>query len=164
LRPTEESLNEDVTVDLTASCNEEGVGILTFTADFHDPVVFPTDKSLVDWRNVEFDGLGNELVTGNIDRILLARYEDLTPGDLETRIFDLELLADELWEFLDFKGGLTFDIYNLRLRDGDVLTDETFGGFDTYPEGGTWMLGHQCTFCQNPAPLILTEIQPVEPE
>jgi hypothetical protein len=155
LNPTADSLNEDVTADLTTSCNEDGEGILTFTADFQDPLAVPAGDTLFNWRNVEFDGLGNDIAAGNIDRILLARYDTLTAEDLETRVFDLELLADDLWEFADFKGGYAFDVLSLEHAD----TGAVFEGFAEYPEG-TWLLGHQCTTCQNPAPLILTELQP----
>ena len=161
LNPTADSVVDEVTADFSTSCNEDGDGILTFTAEFHEPVAVPAGKTLFDWRNVELDGLGNELASNNIDRILLARYETLTPGDLQNQIFDLEIVADDLWEFKDFKGGLTFDILNLQYRDASgELTDEKFEGFDEHPEGGTWLLGHQCTFCQNPAPLILTVLEP----
>lgn len=161
LYPTADSFNEEVTANLTTSCNENGEGILTFTADFKDPVVVPVGSTLFDWRNVELDGLGNEIASGDIDRILLARYETLTPDDLETQVFDLELLADDLWESEDFSGGLTFDLLNLLRRDASGnLTDETFEGFDDHPEGGTWVLGLQCTTCQNPAPFILTVLEP----
>jgi hypothetical protein len=160
LNPTSSSLNVEVTANLDVSCNEEGEGILTFTAAFQTPVAVPAGETLFDWRNVELDGLLNELNSGNINRILLAHYESLTPDDLETRVFDLEDLADDLWENPDFKGGVTYNLLNLKRRDTTGVTDETFEGFDAYPEGGTWLLGHQCTFCQNPAPLILTVLEP----
>ena len=155
LNPIADSLNEDVTADLTTSCNEDGEGILEFTAEFQEPLAVPAGKTLFNWRNVELDGLGNDIASGNIDRILLARYDSLTPDDLETRVFDLELLADDLWEYSEFKGGFSFDVLSLEHAD----SGEVFEGFAEYPES-TWLLGHQCTTCQNPAPFILTVLEP----
>lgn len=155
LNPIADSLNEDVTANLTTSCNEDGEGILEFTAEFQEPLAVPAGKTLFNWRNVELDGLGNEIASGNIDRILLARYDSLTPDDLELRVFDLELLADDLWEYPEFKGGFSFDVLNLEHADSGAV----FEGFAEYPES-TWLLGHQCTTCQNPAPFILTVLEP----
>jgi hypothetical protein len=154
LNPTADSVIAEVTGDLTTSCNEDGEGILSFTADFQAPLPFPPDTTLINWSHIETDGIGNEFVPEYIDRILVARYDSLTPDELENMVFDLEILADDLWEFNDFKGGLALDLLNLKHVD----SGETFEGFD--PEGGTWLLGHQCSFCQNPAPLILTVVEP----
>jgi hypothetical protein len=158
LNPTSDSVNEDVEADLTTSCDENGEGILTFTAEFKTPLVVPAGKTVFDWRNVEEDGIGNELDPDNLDRVLLARYESLAPEDLQTQIFDLEILADDIWEVGDHRG-YTIDVLTLYHREGDVVTEELFEGFDGFPEGSTWLLGHQCTFCQNPAPLILTVLE-----
>jgi hypothetical protein len=158
LNPTSSSFNTEVTADFRMACNEDGEGILEFTAYFHEPLVVPAGETLFNWRNVELNGLENELLPNMIDRVLLARYESLTPDDLETRMFDLEDLADDLWEF-DFTGGFSVDVRNLQRVDSTGRTDENFEGFDAHPEG-TWMLGMQCTTCQNPAPLILTVLEP----
>jgi hypothetical protein len=158
LNPTPSSFITEVTADFRMACNEDGEGILEFTAEFHEPLVVPAGKTLFNWRNVELNGLENELVPNMINRVLLARYESLTPDDLETRMFDLELLADDLWEF-DFTGGFSVDVRNLQRVDSTGRTDEHFEGFDAHPEGN-WLLGMQCTDCQNPAPLILTVLEP----
>lgn len=168
LEPTSASNNDEVEATLEMACDgmEPPTGILTFEAEFHDSLEVPAGATLIDWSGVTVDGLMNEFDPDNIDRVLLAHYEDAdeTPEMLGNHVFDLETLAEDLWEVTDHQGETFIDLLTLYHSEDGVLSDELFEGFDTVPEGGTWLLGLQCTFCQNPAPHILTIVEPLPEE
>jgi hypothetical protein len=154
LTPSADEPNTDVVAE--PGCDPDtGEGILDFTATFKTPVTIPAGKTVVDWRSVTKDGLGNDLFANNIDRVLLGFYAGKTPEQLAEQIFDIELIADDLWE-VDHGGGFQNDLRTLRRRGS---TDDFFPGFDGYPEG-TWLLGLMCSICQNPAPLVLAVLEP----
>lgn len=159
LRPSSDEVNTEVHAE--PACDPAtGESLLTFTAELATPLDIPADKTVVDWRSVTVDGLGNEIDANNIDRVLLAFYEGQTPAELEQQIFDIEMIATDLWEF-DYGGGRAADLRSARRRDDSGAPGEYFDGFSGYGEG-TWLLGLMCSNCQNPAPVILTVLNPVE--
>jgi hypothetical protein len=137
-----------------------GEGILTFDATFPDPVEVPEGKTVIDWRNVTVDGLGNAIFANNIDRILLAYYEGKTPAELADQILDIEMIATDIWEIRDFAGGRRADLSAARHREANGTQGDYFEGFGGRPEG-TWLVGLMCSLCQNPAPMVLTVLKPV---
>ncbi|TPV96501.1 MAG: hypothetical protein B7733_04420 [Myxococcales bacterium FL481] len=149
LTPSVDSVN--TMVDVTQGC-----GILQFTADLSSltPVTVPRSGPwVVDWREATVDGQGNPLE--KVDGVLLGYYQGMTPADLQAKILDLELIATTLWE-LDVPQGKTADLTQATAADGS-----RFSGF---VDGGTWVLGLMCSTCQNPAPRVLTILQPTEGE
>jgi hypothetical protein len=162
LRPTADSPNTEVHADLTTSCNPDtGEGILDFTAAFQEPLVIPAGQTLISWSDVDTDGLGNTFFRNNVDRVLLAFYAGRTPEMLASEIFDLEMIATDMWDISTSEGARTVNLLNAIHLDADGQREDGvfFEGFDGYPEG-TWILGLLCTFCQNPAPLVLTVLDP----
>jgi len=160
LRPVAGELNTEVNADLTMSCDPaSGDGILTFDAELPPALDVPETHTMFDWRAITVDGLGNEIVADNIDRILLAYYADKTPEQLQEQIFDIEMIATDIWEIEEYGGGRRADLRNARHRE----TNEFFSGFGDRT-GGTWLLGLMCSTCQNPAPVVLTVINPVAAE
>ena len=154
VKPTSNSTNTKVAAE--PSC-----GYLEYEADLTglDRLPVPVDGPwVIDWRDVTKDSQGNDLAYQSIDGVLLGFYEGKTPEELQEQIFDLELIATSLWE-IDLKGGRTADLAKAKLRGGSG----TFSGFDNEAEG-TWMLGLMCSTCQNPAPLVLTILEPTEDE
>lgn len=151
VRPSASSTN--LRVDAPAS----GCDILEFDADLTALEAVPVPRAgpwIIDWSEMTTNGQGNPFVHQDIDQVLVAFYEGMTVADLEARILDLELLATRLWE-LPLLGGRTADLAEATLRGGS----ERFGGFET-ARAGTWVLGLSCTTCQNPAPVMLTLLQP----
>ena len=71
-----------------------------------------------------------------------------------TADFDIELIATNLYD-IKLPGGRTADLAKATERK----TGETFPGF-ARTETGTWMLALTCSKCQNPAPVLLTIIEP----
>jgi hypothetical protein len=63
-------------------------------------------------------------------------------------------METKLWE-LPLTGGRTADLSKATLRGSGTA----FPGFST-TEPGVWMLGLMCSTCQNPAPLLLTVVEP----
>jgi len=134
---------------------ESGCGVLDFQADLQSlsPLPLYEDGSwTVDWSGVTTDGQGleNDFVT--VDRATVAWYSDHTAQDLEEDFLDLELLATQTWE-KELDQGTSVDLATLVDSDGNA-----FGGFQ---QEGLWVLALRCSTCVNPAPLILTLVEPV---
>jgi hypothetical protein len=149
LKPTAASTNTKV--DAVPAC-----GALTFAADLSSVVkvpVKPTGPWIVDWRGVKKDGQGGEVIYSTLDKLLIGYYQGKTVKDIEAKFFDLELMATSLWD-LALTGGYTADLSQAVKRN----TQEPFTGF-TAPDG-LWLLGLTCSTCQNPAPVILTVLDP----
>jgi hypothetical protein len=159
LRPVVDELVKEVHAE--PGCDPStGEGILSFDATFHDPVEIPEGQTVVDWRQVTLDGLQNKIAANSIDRVLLAYYEGKTPTELAENIFDIEIDATDIWEIRDFGGrGRRADLTSARHREADGTQGDYFDGFGGRPEG-TWLLGLMCSLCQNPAPMVLSVLNP----
>lgn len=148
--PTASSTN--TRVDVPSGC-----GLLDVSADLSsaERVILPAEGPWpIDWRNLSQDGQGNPIVFESIDSVLLGFYAGMSVADLESDILDLELNATALWE-LPLTGGRTADLARARERDGGA----PFAGF-ARPEPGVWVMGLMCSTCQNPAPVVLTVLEP----
>jgi hypothetical protein len=148
--PTSRSTN--TRVDVPSGC-----GLLDVSADLAsaEPVSIPAQAPwLIDWRNLSRDGQGNPIVFESIDSVLIGFYAGMTVAELESDILDLELNATTLWE-LPLTGGRTADLSRARQRDGGAV----FPGF-TRSEPGVWVMGLMCSTCQNPAPVVLSVLEP----
>ena len=104
----------------------------------------------LDWSGLQTNGIGGEFVPGDADSVLVARYDQLGLADLEADFLDVELLADGLWS-ADIDGATAVAM-------SDLSGDTVFDGVDT---DGTWLFGLRCSTCANPAPLFLTQLQPL---
>jgi hypothetical protein len=150
LEPTVNSNN--LTVNAGTGC-----GLLEFSADLDsaERVAIPSEGPwLIDWRNVTQDGQGNPIVPEGIDGVLLGFYEGKSVPELQEQILDLELIATDIWE-INLTGGRTANLGLSVGRDDGA----PFSGFDPSREG-VWLLGLTCSTCQNPAPVVLTILDP----
>jgi hypothetical protein len=151
LRPSEASANTVVEA-------QSGCGLLEFTADLAtaEPVAVPAmGPWVVDWRNVTRDGQGNDVAFARIDRALVGFYEGMTVSDLEEQIADLELIAAEMWE-IELGRGNKVDLGAAESRaDGAA-----FSGFERDADG-LWLFALLCSTCQNPAPVVLSILEPI---
>jgi len=150
LHPTSASTNTKVDA-------ESGCGLLSFSADLKSLTkarVTAAGPWVVDWRDITRDGNGNPPPLNRIDGVTIGFYENLTPEDLQTKIFDLELIATSLWD-IKLSGGKTADLALAK----DRKTGDAFGGFTT-KSSGTWVLALTCSACQTPAPVLLTVLDP----
>lgn len=148
--PTARSTNTRVDVP-------PGCGLLEAAADIASatPVSIPAQGPwTIDWRNLTRDGGGNPIVFESIDGVLIGFYAGMTVAELQSDILDLELNATTLWE-LPLTGGRTADLARARQRDNDAA----FPGF-ARSEPGVWVMGLMCSTCQNPAPVVLTVLEP----
>jgi len=148
--PTASSTN--TRVDVPSGC-----GLLEASADIASatPVSIPAQGPwTIDWRNLTRDGGGNPIVFENIDGVLIGFYAGMTVAELQSDILDLELNATTLWQ-LPLTGGRTADLARARQRDNDAA----FPGF-ARSEPGVWVMGLMCSTCQNPAPVVLTVLEP----
>ena len=149
LRPRSSSSSTSVAVST-------GCGLLDFTAALASatPLFLPERGPwVVDWGSLTRDGLGNTNTLGRIDRLMLAFYAEMSVADLEKQPMDLEQLSTFRWE-LELEGGHRADLTMARTAEG-----RPFAGFDR-DAVGAWLLGLTCQTCQNPAPVVLSVIEP----
>jgi hypothetical protein len=150
LRPLATSTNTKV--DASSAC-----GTLKFTADLITPEKVQVPAAgpwIVDWHSVTLDGQGNEITYySTLDKLLLGYYQGMTAADIQAKFFDLELMATSLWD-LELAGGFTADLSQAK----DRKTGAPFAGFGQ--GAGIWLLALICSTCSNPAPVILTVLDP----
>jgi hypothetical protein len=149
LRPTASSPSN--VIDVPTGC-----GALTSKIDLHsgDALQIPAAGPwVVDWSKITQDGEGNDVIFSRIDNLMLGFYKDMTVADLEKIPFDIETMPDPVYELR---------IDNQKSRDLGMAQERTskdfFAGFDR--TDGTWLMALYCNTCQNPAPLVVTIIDP----
>jgi hypothetical protein len=155
LDPRDDATN--TTVDAPSGCGDSP--LLDFEVDIAtaEPVPVPAEGPWnVEWRNLAEDSTGQPVPYVQIDRLMLAFYEGLSVRALEEQIFDIELIATRVWEH-EHESGKAADLSQALDRE----TGEPFDGFET-DEEGTWLLALLCGSCQNPAPILLTVLEPEE--
>ena len=154
LNPSSASTNTTATI-------ASGCGVLDFQADISSkpPVSAPLGGAwVVDWSGVSVDSTGVLVPLQDIDGLLLGYYEGLTTTELEAQIFNIESIATNIYE-LTLTGATTADLANARERGADGSLGANFSGF-AGKTSGVWLLALTCSRCQNPAPLVLTVLQP----
>ncbi len=137
----------------TSAGISDGCAVLDFAADLSslEPLpVLAQGPWLLDWSGLTRNGLGAELSFGEIDGLMIGRYADDSIAELEASFLDLELVADELWNF-HLPGGTSVDLSTL---------DSDEGAFPGFQGEGSWILALRCSTCSNPAPLFLTVVEP----
>lgn len=149
VRPTATSTN--IKVDGPSGC-----GFLEFSANLAalTPLAVPADPPwVIDWRAITRDGQGGPVQFATIDGVMLGFYQGMTVAELQAKVLDLELLATSIHD-LPLTGGKTADLSKAR----DRKTGAAFAGFQ--PTDGVWVLALRCSTCQNPAPILLTVVDP----
>lgn len=130
---------------------------LTFDADLASlaPVEVPVvEDATVDWSALTAHAGGRDIDLDDLDRLLLARYDDLTVEELEADFVDVELLASHTW---------TADVYGVRSLALSAAADDDGAAFPGFTAGPVWLLALQCDeACTSPAPPFLTVIEVTE--
>lgn len=132
-------------------------GILNFTADIKEaaPVVIPAAGPwVVNWSGVTTESNGVPLPFSQVSSVLIGFYAGMTAADLEAGFLNIEQTATLLYEMPHDGASLKADLSVAVER----TTGAAFPGFDR--TDGVWMLAMMCEKCQNPAPLIMTLVQP----
>jgi hypothetical protein len=129
---------------------DDNTAQLDVAVDFRSAAALRADPggdTVLDWSGLGRDGLGNELDSYTLSRMILARYSD-GPAALEQQVFDLERVAEVLYE-ADISGRTS-----LRL---DELAPDLAGA----PPGAdeTWLVGLYCGSCTNPAPKFVARVE-----
>ena len=130
----------------------DGCGVVDFSADLSalTSMSLPASGGVVEWSGLTKTGLGNDMVLGNVDGVMLAFYEGQSAADLEPQFLDLELIATSLYT-VEISAGSGADLATATNTDG-----QTFTGF---AGDGTWLLALTCSTCANPAPLFMTVVE-----
>lgn len=105
LKPT--ALPTNARVDVPSGCR-----LLDFSADPSSLTKLPVRVAgpwVIDWRDITRDGQRNPVPFERIDGITVGFYAGMAVADLQSRIFDIELIATTLWDF-KLTGGRTADL------------------------------------------------------
>ena len=132
-----------------------GCGVLDFKANLTalQPLAVPLEGPwIVDWSQMTTDGQGNPIVFETIDGVFLGYYEGVTLEQLQAQMLDMELIATSIWE-ISLEAGSTANLAYATKSDGSF--------FQGFSGSGIWILALRCSMCQNPAPLVLTILNPV---
>jgi hypothetical protein len=151
LHPTSASTNARVNA-------VSGCGLLDFSADLASVTkvkVSATGPWAVDWHGLTRDGAGNPVPFQKIDGVTLGYYDGMSVADLQARIFDIQVVATNLWD-IQLTGGKTADLAQAKER----TTGAAFTGFARAGSSGTWLLALTCSTCQTPAPVLISVIDP----
>ncbi len=140
----DESTQTEVIIDDDSAVLSTDVDLSSLT-----PLVMPDHPDvLVDWSELRTDGLGNGMSVHTIDILRVARYDEAL-DEIEQRFFELEDLAEESWT-MEVGGTLEADLAGLQ---GDHSFEGVVGE-------GSWLMGLECSSCDNPAPRFLTVLIP----
>jgi hypothetical protein len=106
---------------------------------------------LLDWTALTTDCLGDPLLPGDLDELILARVPDLALDHPEELLLDLPAIAEELW-IGDAGGYASFPTAQLvELESGE----QGFAG----PQGvGSWVLTLGCSACDDPLPRFVARL------
>ena len=145
LEPRDDAVARSVPVTDTTSSIDVSVDLVD-----RPPVPIVVDgASTLSWGDVTVDGLGNPLAAHQLDRLVVGVYPDLGLGDLERRVFDLEALAEPLWE-AEIAGRTSISLDELASHDalGALKSAEAS------------LVALYCSSCLNPAPKIVATFDP----
>ena len=158
LRPTVGSTTTRVEVPSACGSLEFQVDLTSDTASPEPlPLSIPAAGPwVVDWSKVTADGAGVPIQFPKIDRVMVGFYAGLDLAYIEQNSFDFEAIATARWELALTEITRSADLARAVGVDGTV---GVFPGFQM-AEPGIWMLGIFCSTCQNPAPAIVTVLQP----
>jgi hypothetical protein len=148
--PTPGEMNTQVVLDSDSA-------VLTVEVDLGAgaPIQVPSRGDyLLEWLDLTVDGQGNPITLSNIDRLMLARY-DQSVEELESQFFDLELIYDVAYH-ADIGGKADVMLSEAAADDGTPFA--SFG--DAGTGEGTWLLALFCDTCDIPAPLFLGVVEP----
>ncbi len=157
IEPTAGSSETEVSAPADTSGN------LTFDVDLSSPdkLKMPAEGPWkITWPSITTDNHGNDLIKNAIDRVLIGFYEDQEVADLEAGFLDLDQKTEAAggptrsWE-LKVPKGTTAILDDAVGRNGEGA----FTGFET-DKDGTWLIGAFCGECRNPAPVIVTILDP----
>lgn len=140
----------------TDSCN-----ILDFSADLAASTVDVAAGGpyVLDWSKLTKDGLQNEFLFADIDKLQLGFYPDLSVSQLEDRFLDLDVggLASPLYE-LTINQSDDDPVKSADLASATSSTDGKFAGFSK--TNGIWAVALRCTRCQVPTPIAVVVLNP----
>ena len=141
--------------------------LLQYTPQLKDPVsVSATGPWVADWSSVTTDSQGKMFRSDKLDRVLLAFHAGKTAIDFnqQANFFELESGATRLYSLALTEGRRTSaDLSQAMLLENleaQPAEGTYFNGFDTGGTTGVWLMAVMCDTCSNPAPIILSVLQP----
>ena len=114
---------------------------------------------ILGWDDVTKDGTGEDIALAGIDKLLIGFYPNMTTAQLEDQFFDIEELANPMWELAINGPDREADLSKALKRNADgTVGTEKFSGFNQGQ--GAWMVAMTCSGCANPQPVILAILEP----
>ncbi len=146
----------------SVAAQADSTNLLSYTADLHDLTklqISAAKPPVIDWSGVTLNGQKLAIGKADISSILIGFYEGKTVTDLETGFLNLEQATaaeggpTQSWK-VSVPNGQTAGLAGAKGR----ASEAPFASFT--PTDGTWLLGLFCDDCQNPAPEIVTILDP----
>lgn len=104
----------------------------------------------LDWSGLTVDGGGQPFDPLRADRLFLGHVSYETDAEIEAGFISLLEDADALY---------TMDVYAETYADLSLAVAEDGSSFPGFSEGGSWLVGVECTVCPSPAPVMLARVQ-----
>jgi len=156
LTPSTSETNTMIKVTNTSST-------LSYHADLHDlvkPTFDATKPPVIDWSAVTLDGQGITIDKSAVSRVLVGFYKGKAVSNLEAGFLNLDQKTEAA-------GGPTVS-WQLSISSGQTANLAAAVGRNNEPpltsfamtDQGTWLFGGFCDGCQNPAPVIVTILDP----
>jgi hypothetical protein len=136
-------------------------GILDFQASFSATPVNVTAAGSswpVSWQGVTLDSQGQPVGVGKVTKLQLGFYENKSVAQVGADILHLETTASLLFEKA-INGQSSSDLA-MATEKTSQMTFAAAGGFAN-GKTGTWVLALSSAKSQNPAPLVLTVLNPI---
>ncbi|HTQ08321.1 MAG TPA: hypothetical protein VMI54_30915 [Polyangiaceae bacterium] len=136
---------------------------LTYSATFSDKHVSvnASEAQNIDWSHVTTGGAMQEINRNDVSSVLIGFYKDMQPAELQKNFLNLDQMTGTYpgapsmsWQ-VDVPSGQSTSIVGAKGRNGEPA----FQNFET-TDTGTWLMGMFCNTCQNPAPVIVTLVDP----
>lgn len=123
---------------------------LDFQAQFGDPLQTRAGLSYtLDWSAVTLDGGGGSFDPLRADRLFVGHVAEEGEAELQAEFLTLLDEADQIYHE---------DVYAETWADLGLATDASGASFPGFSEGGTWLVGVECTVCPSPAPVLLSRV------
>jgi hypothetical protein len=158
-----------LTTDPSSTTSEVDVDNTTATLSYtatlakdHPVEVAVGELPRVDWSGVTKGGAGQAVEKNDVSRVLVGFYQDMDSAALEKNFLNLDQKTGtypgaptKSWE-VPVASGQSIDLAAAQGRNGEGA----FTGFDSGGATGSWIMGMFCDLCQNPAPVIVTLVDP----
>lgn len=123
---------------------------LDFDATLGDSLETAEDLDYtLDWSAVTKQAGGAAFDVLEADRLFIGHTSLTSDEEIEENFVQLLDTADELYRL---------EVYGETSADLSLAVDDAGTAFPGFSEGGSWIIGIECTTCTSPAPVLLSRV------